>query len=48
MTPAATKSAKPDIVLLANAEGQVKDVVSPAKSADKKSSGTETECKLKH
>ena len=36
MTPAATKSAKPDIVLLANAEGQVKNVVSPAKSAAKK------------
>jgi len=36
MTPAATKSAKPDIVLLANAEGQVKNVVPPAKSAAKK------------
>ena len=36
MTPAATKSAKPDIVLLANAEGQAKDVVPPAKSAAKK------------
>jgi RNA polymerase primary sigma factor len=36
MTPAATKSAKPDIVLLANAEGQVKNVVTPAKSAAKK------------
>ena len=36
MTPAATKSAKPDIVLLANVEGQVKDVVPPAKSAAKK------------
>ena len=36
MTPAATKSAKPDIVLLANVEGQVKDVVPPAKSSAKK------------
>ena len=36
MTPAATKSAKPDIVLLANAEGQVKNVVPTAKSAAKK------------
>ena len=36
MTPAATKSAKPDIVLLANAEGRVKNVVPPAKSAAKK------------
>ena len=36
MTPAATKSAKPDIILLANAEGQVKDVAPPAKSAAKK------------
>ena len=36
MTPAATKSAKPDIVLLANAEGQMKNVVTPAKSAPKK------------
>ena len=36
MTPAATKSAKPDIVLLANAEGQVKNVVPPAKSSAKK------------
>ena len=36
MTPAATKSAKPDIVQLANAEGQMKDVVPPAKSAAKK------------
>jgi RNA polymerase primary sigma factor len=36
MTPAATKSAKPDIVLLANAEGQVKNVVTTAKSAAKK------------
>jgi RNA polymerase primary sigma factor len=36
MTPAATKSAKPDIVLLANAEGKVKNVVSPAKNATKK------------
>ena len=38
MTPAATKSAKADIVLLANIEGQVKDVVPPAKSAAKKTS----------
>ena len=36
MTPAATKSAKPDIVLLANAEGQVKNVVPAAKGAAKK------------
>ena len=36
MTPAATKSAKPDIVLLANAKGQVKNVVNTAKSASKK------------
>ena len=36
MTPAATKSAKPDIVLLANAEGQVKNVVPTAKGATKK------------
>ncbi len=36
MTPAATKSAKPDIVILANAKGQVKNVVNPAKSASKK------------
>ena len=36
MTPAATKSAKPDIVLLANAEGQVKTVVPTAKGAAKK------------
>ena len=36
MTPAATKSAKPDIVLLANAEGQVKNVVPTAKAAAKK------------
>ena len=36
MTPAATKSAKPDIVLMANAEGQVKNVVPLAKSAAKK------------
>ena len=36
MTPAATKSAKPDIFLLANAEGKVKNVVTPAKSAAKK------------
>jgi len=32
MTPAATKAAKPDIVLLANADGKVKEVV---KSSDK-------------
>ena len=32
MTPAATKAAKPDIVLLANAEGKVKEV---AKNSDK-------------
>ena len=32
MTPAATKAAKPDIVLLANAEGKVKEV---SKSSDK-------------
>jgi RNA polymerase primary sigma factor len=36
MTPAATKSAKPDIVLLANADGQVKTVVPTAKGAAKK------------
>ena len=36
MTPAATKSAKPDIVLMANAEGQVKTVVPIAKGAAKK------------
>ena len=36
MTPAATKSAKPDIVLMANAEGQVKNVVPIAKGAAKK------------
>ena len=36
MTPAATKTAKPDIVILANAKGQVKNVVNPAKSASKK------------
>ncbi len=36
MTPAATKSAKPDIVLLANAEGQVKNVVPAAKGPAKK------------
>ena len=33
MTPAATKAAKPDIVLLANADGKVKEV---AKSSDDK------------
>ena len=33
MTPAATKAAKPDIVLLANADGKVKEV---AKSSDKR------------
>ena len=32
MTPAATKAAKPDIVLLANADGKVKEV---AKGSDK-------------
>ena len=36
MTPAATKSAKPDIVLLANAEAQMKNVVPTAKGATKK------------
>ena len=36
MTPAATKSAKPDIVLMSNAEGQVKTVVPIAKGAAKK------------
>jgi RNA polymerase primary sigma factor len=36
MTPAATKSAKPDIVLLANAEGQVKNVVPTAKGRKQK------------
>jgi RNA polymerase primary sigma factor len=36
MTPAATKSAKPDIVVMANAEGQVKNVVPIAKGAAKK------------
>jgi RNA polymerase primary sigma factor len=36
MTPAATKSAKPDIVLMANAEGQVKNLVPIAKSPAKK------------
>ena len=34
MTPAATKAAKPDIVLLANADGKVKEV---ANSSDKES-----------
>jgi RNA polymerase primary sigma factor len=47
MTPAATKSAKPDIVVMANAEGQVKNVVPIAKGAAKKSSCTQTEGKLK-
>jgi RNA polymerase primary sigma factor len=36
MTPAATKSAKPDIVVMANTEGQVKNVVPIAKGAAKK------------
>ena len=35
MTPAATKSAKPDIVLMANAEGQVKNLVPISKSPAK-------------
>ena len=37
MTPAATKAAKPNIVLLANADGKVKDV---AKSSDKEAKKT--------
>jgi RNA polymerase primary sigma factor len=36
MTPAATKSVKPDIVVMANTEGQVKNVVPIAKGAAKK------------
>ena len=36
MTPAATKAAKPDIVLLANADGTVKEVTSSSKKETKK------------
>ena len=36
MTPAATKAAKPDIVLLANADGTVKEVTSSTKKETKK------------
>ena len=36
MTPAATKAAKPDIVLLANADGKVKEVAKGSEKEAKK------------